>query len=342
MKKKNIKQVKLHLAKTKKKDIQEELINYKVGEVLVDKNVFEQEKPWGRKKRENVTYAEYLKILELKKAYDVKKCAEVLNYQIDENGQLKLYQVWFCKSRLCPICNWRRAIKSSKQLELILNEAMLRYPNARFLFLTLTTKNTFGKENLRKELSRLTKGFNKMMRYKKIEKNLLGYVRSTEITVSVDGSYNQHMHVLLMVKPDFFRNKENYISQPEWKKFWKKAMKLDYEPVVFIEAVKDKSGKGSLKSAALETAKYQTKSSDYLTKDDAKNLKVIEDLEYALRGTRQISFGGVLKEIRQKLQLDDIEKGDLIHSDGKKDEENSVVRIAVAKFDFERKNYFWQ
>ncbi|MEY8735799.1 protein rep, partial [Lactobacillus sp. AN1001] len=134
-----IKQAKLHLAKTKKKDVQEELVSYKAGEILVDKNVFGQEKPWARKKRENVTYAEYLKILELKKAYNVKKCAEVLSYQIDENGQLKLYQVWFCKSRLCPICNWRRTIKASKQLEITLNEAILRYPDARFLFLTLTT-----------------------------------------------------------------------------------------------------------------------------------------------------------------------------------------------------------
>ncbi len=337
-----IKQAKLHLAKTKKKDVQEELISYKTGEVLIDKNSIGKEKPWARKKIENVAYAEYLKILEIKKAYNVKKCAEVLSYQIDENGQLKLYQVWFCKSRLCPVCNWRRAIKSSKQLELILNETLVRNKKARVLFLTLTTKNVFGKENLRKELSNMTKGFNKMMRYKKITKNLLGYVRSTEITVADDGSYNQHMHVLLLVSPTFFKGQQNYIEQKEWKKLWKKAMKLDYEPVVFIEAVKDKSGKGSLKSAALETAKYQTKSSDYLTKDDAKNLKVIEDLEYALIGSRQISFGGVLKEIRQELQLDDIEKGDLIHSDGKTEEESSVVRIAVAKFDYFRKNYFWQ
>ncbi len=336
---KNLKQAKLYLAKTQAK---EELISYKTGEVLVDKNVFGKEKPWSRKKRENVTYAEYLKILEIKKAYNVGKCAEVLSYQVDENGQLKLYQVWFCKSRLCPICNWRRAIKSSKQLELTLNEAVLRYPDARFLFLTLTTKNTFGKENLKAELSKMGRAIYKLMQYKKVEKSLLGYVRSTEITVAKDGSYNQHLHVLLMIKPSFFNTKGLYITQKEWVKFWKKAMKLDYEPVVFIEAVKDKSGKGSLKSAALETAKYQTKSSDYLTKDDAKNLKVIDDLEYALRGTRQISFGGILKEIRQELQLDDIEKGDLIHSDGKTEEENFVVRIAIAKFDYFRKNYFWQ
>ena len=74
-------------------------------------------------------------------------------------------------------------------------------------------------------------------------------------------------------------------------------------------------------------------------KDDVKNLKVIDDLEYALRGNRQ-SFGGVFKIIKQELHLDDIEKGDLIHSDGKTEEENSVVRIAVAKYDYFWKNYF--
>lgn len=179
------------------------------------------------------------------------------------------------------------------------------------------------------------------MQYKKISKSLLGYVRSTEITVSKDGSYHQHMHVLLMVTPKFFKEKDRYIKQKEWIELWKKAMKLDYDPSVHIEAVRDKKGKGSLKSAALETAKYQTKSSDYMTKNDAKNLQVIDDLEYALRGTRQISFAGLLKEVRKDLCLDDVEKGDLIHVDGKKLEENSVVKIAVAKFDFFRKNYFW-
>lgn len=337
---KNLKKAKLHLSRTHVK--KEELVSYKTGEVLVDKNSVGKEKPWRKKKIENVAYAEYLEILKMKKAFNVKKCAEVLNYQVDENGQLKLYQVWFCKSRLCPICNWRRAVKSSKQLELILYETISRHKDARVLFLTLTTKNTVGKENLRAELSKMGRAIYKLMQYKKVGKSLLGYVRSTEITVANDGSYNQHMHILLLVSPKFFKDKDKYIKQSEWKSLWKKAMKLDYDPVVFIEAVKDKSGKGSLKSAALETAKYQTKSSDYLTKDDAKNLKVIEDLEYALRGTRQISFGGVLKEIRQELHLDDIEKGDLIHSDGKTEEENSVVRIAVAKFDYFRKNYFWQ
>ncbi|MDQ6222640.1 protein rep, partial [Staphylococcus epidermidis] len=39
-------------------------------------------------------------------------CAEILEYkQNRETGERKLYRVWFCKSRLCPMCNWRRAMK---------------------------------------------------------------------------------------------------------------------------------------------------------------------------------------------------------------------------------------
>lgn len=42
----------------------------------------------------------------------------------------------------------------------------------------------------------MSKGFNRMMKYKKIEKNLIGFMRATEVTVNpIDNSYNQHMHV---------------------------------------------------------------------------------------------------------------------------------------------------
>src|SRR5699024_9319806 len=57
-------------------------------------------------------YFELLHILEFKKAERVKDCAEVLEYKVSyETGEKTLYRVWFCKSRLCPICNWRRAMK---------------------------------------------------------------------------------------------------------------------------------------------------------------------------------------------------------------------------------------
>ena len=76
--------------------------------------------------------------------------------------------------------------------------------------------------------------------------------------------------------------------------------------------------------------------------DDERNLSVIKDLEYALVGTRQISYGGLFKQIKQDLQLEDVENGDLIHvgdEDYTKDELESAEGI-VAKWDFNKQNYF--
>ena len=41
----------------------------------------------------------------------------------------------------------------------------------------------------------------------------------------------------------------------------------------------------------------------------------MSDLEEGLHRKRLISYGGLLKEIHKKLNLDDTEEGDLIHTD---------------------------
>lgn len=194
-------------------------------------------------------------------------------------------------------------------------------------------------------LRALTKAFNKLTRYKKVTKNLLGYLRSTEITVNEqDGSYNQHLHVLVFVKSSYFKNSNNYLAQAEWAKLWQRALKVDYEPVVHVQAVKANKRKGtdSLQASAEETAKYEVKSADYMTADDERNLVVIKNLEYALAGTRQISYGGLLKQIKQDLKLEDVENGDLVHV-GDEDytkEQMEAAEEVVAKWDFNKQNYF--
>ena len=55
-------------------------------------------------------------------------------------------------------------MKYAYQAELVVNEAMKRYPKGRFL--TLTIKNVSGKE-LNKTLSKMTEGFRRLMMYKK-------------------------------------------------------------------------------------------------------------------------------------------------------------------------------
>ncbi|WP_458142686.1 protein rep [Enterococcus faecalis] len=179
---------------------------------------------WQGKKIANVNYANLLSELHYRKASNVKICAEIMRFEPTDTGHLKLKQTWFCKSKLCPLCNWRRSMKHSNQVVQVIDEAVKREPSGRFLFWTLTSKNTYDGQELKKALSEMTKAFNKLKQYKKVKQNLLGFLRATEVTVnSKDNSYNQHMHVLVFVKSSYFKNSENYISQAELTEFWQKG-----------------------------------------------------------------------------------------------------------------------
>src|SRR5699024_1085922 len=174
----------------------------------------------------------------------------------------------------------------------------------RWLFLTLTVRNVYDGTELNKSLSDMSKGFNRMMKYKKINKNLVGFMRATEVTVNnidnsynqhmhvlvcvestyfynteinknlselvkgfkcmnkykkinkklvgfnratevtvnyIDNSFNQHMHLLVCVESTYFYNTENYVNQKQWIQFWKRAMKLDYDPNVKVQMIRPKN-----------------------------------------------------------------------------------------------------
>nr|WP_172687525.1 protein rep [Staphylococcus arlettae]ARO44724.1 RepU [Staphylococcus arlettae] len=310
--------------------------------VLIDKTKSGKIRPWREKKMANVDYFELLHILEFKKAERVKDCAEVLEYKVSyETGEKTLYRVWFCKSRLCPMCNWRREMKHGIQSQKVVAEVIKQKPTVRWLFLTLTVRNVYDGTELNKSLSDMSKGFNRMMKYKKINKNLVGFMRATEVTVNnIDNSYNQHMHVLVCVESTYFYNTENYVNQKQWIQFWKRAMKLDYDPNVKVQMIRPKNKhKSDIKSAIDETAKYPGKDTDFMTEDEERNLQRLADLEEGLYRKRLSSYGGLLKEIHKELNLDDAEDGDLIHTDDEEKADEDGFSI-IAMWNWERKNYF--
>lgn len=311
--------------------------------MLVDKTKSGKERPWRNKKLSSVNYYELLHILEFKKAEHVKECGTVLEFKADEDtGYLKLFKTWFCKSRLCSLCNWRRAMKHSYQTKKIVSEVVKRKPRSRWLFLTLTVKNVYDGEELDQSLRAMAQGFNRLVKYKKVSRNLVGFMRATEVTVNkIDNSYNQHIHVLLCVENTYFKNTENYITQKQWVVFWKRAMKLDYDPVVDVRAIKPKNKrKTDIESAIDETAKYPVKDTDYMTDDKERNLQIVRDLEEGLYRKRLLSYGGLLKEVHKELNLDDVEDGDLIHTDNEEDEVSENAYSIVALWNWECRNYF--
>lgn len=233
-------------------------------------------------------------------------------------------------------------MKYSYQASKIVEEAMIRQPKGRFLFLTLTVKNVTGQE-LNQSMTDILIGFNRLMKYKKVDKNLIGFLRATEVTYSKElDSYHPHLHVLLMVKPGYFRSKADYLKQEEWTELWQKAMKLDYTPLVDIRAVKADKGKG-LKGAILETAKYPVKPFDVTDEKtdftDQEKLQIVDDMLTGLHRKRQIGFGKLFKEIKKDLDFDDLEDGNLVQTGEDKDGTSSGREI-VAIWNWERKNYY--
>lgn len=316
------------------------MTEYNQGEVFKDSSQKGKDRQWKERKLNNINLAKAFEELEYKISENIFSCAEVLRYKQQADGTLKLYQTWFCKNKLCPICNWRRAMKYSYQTSLIVDEAIKRFPKGRFLFLTLTVKNVPGNE-LNSELSNFAKSFDRLFKRAKVKKNILGYIRATEITRNDDrDDFHPHMHILVFIKSSYFSGAgDNYISQDEWVEMWQKSAKLDYTPVVHIKAVKPKgkneNDPNGMKKAILETAKYPTKPIDF----DSENIEVVRDLHEGMYRKRLISFGGIFKEIRKELNLDNIEEGDLINTSGE-DTTSTTAKEIVAIWNWDRQNYY--
>lgn len=159
------------------------------------------------------------------------------------------------------------------------------YPTARYLFLTLTVKNC-AIVDLRETLKWMNQSFSRMTKLKNWEP--LGYLRTTEVTRGRDGhSAHPHFHCLLMVKASYFGR--NYTSQAEWVEMWKKSLRVDYKPILDVQALKTES---SLVGLLAEVIKYQCKPNDIVLSDREWFL----ELTRQLHRTKAIAFGGVFKE----------------------------------------------
>ena len=307
----------------------------KQGEILVDKNSRGKERDWRGRKILSLKLADIFKELQYKKTFveRVISCGDTLQFIQNQDGNLKLYQAYFCKNKLCPMCNWRRSMKYSYQTSRIVDEAIKQSPKGRFLFLTLTVKNIEG-QALNSTISQLTKSFDRLFKRAKVQRNLLGYLRSVEVTHNEnDKTYHPHIHVLMMVRPSYFQSKKDYITQKEWSDMWSQSLKVDYTPMVDIRIVKEK-GKG-LRGAVLETAKYPTKP----IKLDIENKQVVDDLYNGLYRKRQLGYGGLFKTIKKQLQLDDVENGDLVHTSDDKENISKGTEI-FSIWNASKQNYY--
>jgi plasmid rolling circle replication initiator protein Rep len=276
------------------------------GELYLSE-VSPQDKPWDKHRSFADTVQSHYTGSKFEKYGErISFCSQLLEFGLvptDEDIlRFKLRSAKFCRVRHCPVCQWRRSLMWKAKAYQVLPKIVEKYPTHRWLFVTLTQRNVPIKE-LRHTLTEMNKGFKRMVERKAFP--AIGWLRSMEVTRGKDGNAHPHFHCLLLVPASYFG--AGYMKQSEWVDLWRESMRLDYNPVTDVQAVKKGTDPSSL---VPELLKYCTKESDMVV-DRAWFLELTEQLHKM----RAIATGGVLKQYLRELEE---EPEDLI---GKDDEQ---------------------
>lgn len=263
---------------------------------------------WESKKKVAVRVSKLMKSYDPDRALNIANCGNHLTFAVLPDGKKKLQSADFCRERMCPMCQWRRALKLSVQADKIFKVLSIR--GYRFIFVTLTIKNCTA-DNLNETCDLLYQSYKRLEKTKVYLSAVKGAYRALEITYNAEANtYHPHFHCLWAVEPDYFTSGD-YITMDKLIKLWKRVLKVDYDPSIDIETVKQKEGQ-TITSACVEACKYPTKFAVI------KSTSVLQTLDYALRGRRLVSWTGILKMVRKELKLEDVEQGSLIHADEEK------------------------
>ena len=256
------------------------------------------------------------------KAINMTDCGQRLQFGLYEHIQTKeqkkhLEEMYTCKDRFCSFCNWRRArklgIQSYEVLKAIESENKVRY-----IFATFTVKNCLVTD-LSKTIKLMNKSFAKMIETKRFKNSILGFMRALEYPPQKDNNeyMHPHFHCLFVIPTNYFKTTNDlYIKQDEWIAMWQKALRADYAPSVDIRIIKSKGEADPIAKAVAETVKYPLKTIDL--KDMP--VELFQELVQQMKAKRALAFGGIVKEYRKKLILDDVEDGDLIYDGVENDE----------------------
>ncbi|MGB9618566.1 MAG: protein rep [Desulfomonilaceae bacterium] len=262
-----------------------------------------------------------------REAARVRDCAEALFFQLvaDEHGELhfRLRSAPYCHYRHCPICQWRRSLRSNSVVMSALPRILEKHPTARFAMLTLTVRNC-AVYDLRRTILAMNRGRKRLIERKGWP--ALGWICAVEVTRAKDDSAHPHFHLLLMLPASYFG--KGYVPTKEWSRRWREAMRLDYDPVVDIRVVKPKAGvkeaaegtegQGRLlavRAAVAEVVKYAVKAKDLLSGGPEWLREYVDQV----RSLKFLTSGGALKGILKA--ADEDEKEDLVHVNGKDDSE---------------------
>jgi len=263
------------------------------GEKVNLRDISRRDKIWDSKKSKadivSLVYTKYgTSPRDENRARRLKECAGFLRFGRSEDNKLHLVQAHFCRNwKSCPICQWRRSLMYKARFYSNMPNILMSYPDARYIFLTLTVRNCKIQE-LRKTIQWMNQAFNYLTRKSFFKKSFLGYIKNVEVTRAEDGKAHPHFHILLMAKESYFSGK-NYLSKIKWQNLWRYYLKIDYDPIIDIRTPDTKK---KIQENIKELLKYPLKEADM----DIRT-KWFYDYTEQVHKLRFISTGGILKNI---------------------------------------------
>lgn len=283
-------------------------VNCNTGEIACQEDIalIDGRRDWRKRKIMSFEVARLMKRYDPERAARIKGCGTYLEFARTPDGGQNLHRANFCRERLCPMCQWRRSIKLRAQAEQIYAiECAAGYQH---VFVTLTWRNCSGEE-LTKTVAAMIEAAQRWKRTTLYKNAFRGSYRALEITYNEKRrDYHPHLHYIMTVDKDYFdKRNDDYVTTDKLIASWKRASRLDYDPSVSIEAVYTKPGQ-TMTGALAEISKYPAKTAEI------KSSKVLQAIDYALRGRRLIQWGGITADLRSELGQDDIESGNLIQT----------------------------
>ena len=197
------------------------------------------------------------------------------------------------------------------------------YPKYRFLFLTLTVKNCDIKD-LRETINLMNQGFTRMSRLKAFPGK--GWIKSVEVTKSRKGDAHPHCHLLIAVQSSYWGR--DYLSQQKWCEMWQKSLRIDYKPILDVQAVK---ARGDLTPLVAEIVKYQTKPTHLIGYGTPEDKEWFLEYTRQIRNTKALSIGGLFRDYFRELEKDP-ENQDLIGEN----EEDCSETLGELNFNWKR------
>jgi len=255
-------------------------------------------------------------------AYAVYNCADFVKYSQFTNNIQKVITMHTCQDRLCPVCNYRRSLRTFAKLIRIIQSKEFADKGYKSIFLTLTLKNV-SQDRLKQGIDHIFYSFDKFLKNKRIKRMRKGFFRSLEITFNKDSrDYHHHLHTIFVVNSSYFKHPDLYLKQADFTDIWQSSAGLDYTPIVFVEKIKNAKG-------IAEVAKYAVKTDKELINNLSNSeFKTLRD---ELRNRRLIGMGGVIKDIAKTLNLNlddnDITSDDIDDSDIKDEVLQAIISL---------------